>query len=42
MRDKVKIAAVQMDPKILKNSENLQRMVIEIRTAAKNGADLIP
>ena len=41
MRDKVKIAAVQMDPKIMKNSENLQRMVIEIRTAAKNGADLI-
>jgi len=41
MRDKVKIAAVQMDPKIMKNSENLERMVIEIRTAAKNGADLI-
>lgn len=41
MRDKVKIAAVQMDPKIMKNSENLERMVIEIRTAAKNGANLI-
>ena len=41
MRDKVKIAAVQMDPKIMKNSENLERMVIEIRTAANNGADLI-
>jgi len=41
MRDKVKIAAVQMDPKIMKNNDNLERMVLEIRTAAKNGADLI-
>ena len=41
MRDKVKIAAVQMDPRVMKNSENLERMVLEIRTAAKNGADLI-
>jgi len=41
MRDKVKIAAVQMDPKITKNSENLERIVFETRGAAKNGADLI-
>ena len=41
MRDKVKIAAVQMDPQIMRNSENLDRMVIEIRAAAQNDADLI-
>lgn len=41
MRDKVKIAAVQMDPKIMRNSENLERIVLETRAAAKNGADLI-
>ena len=41
MRDKVKIAAVQMDPKITRNSENLERIVLETRAAAKNSADLI-
>ncbi len=41
MRDKVKIAAVQMDIKIMKNSENLDRIILETRAAAKNGADLI-
>ena len=41
MRDRVKIAAVQMDPKIMRNSENLERIVLETRAAAKNGADLI-
>jgi len=41
MRDKVKIAAVQMDPKIMRNSDNLERIVLETRAAAKNGADLI-
>jgi predicted amidohydrolase len=41
MRDKVKIAAVQMDPKIMRNSENLERIVLETRAAAKNSADLI-
>ncbi len=41
MRDKVKIAAVQMNPKITKNRENLEKILLETRTAAKNGADLI-
>jgi len=41
MRDKVKIAAVQMDPKIGGNPENLDKVLLEIRTAANNGADLI-
>jgi len=41
MRDKVKTAAVQIDPKITRNSENLERIALETRAAAKNGADLI-
>ncbi len=41
MRDKVKIAGVQMDPKITKNKENLDRILLETEAAAKNGADLI-
>jgi len=41
MRDKVKIAAVQMDPKIMGNPENLDKVLLEIRTAANNGAGLI-
>ncbi|MBA7475171.1 N-carbamoyl-D-amino acid hydrolase [subsurface metagenome] len=41
MGDKVKIAAVQMNPKIMKNGENLERILLETRAAAKNGADLI-
>jgi len=41
MRDKVKIAAVQMDPKIMENKENLDRILLETKTAANNGADLI-
>ena len=41
MGDKVKIAAVQMDPKITKNKENLEKILFETEAAAKNGADLI-
>jgi predicted amidohydrolase len=41
MRDNVKIAGVQMNPVIMKNAENLDRILRETRTAAKNGADLI-
>ncbi|MFC1994808.1 carbon-nitrogen hydrolase family protein [Chloroflexota bacterium] len=41
MSDRVKIAAVQMDPKITKNRENLDKVLLETRIAAKNGADLI-
>ncbi len=41
MRDKVKIAAVQMDPKIMGNSDNLDKILLETGTAANHGADLI-
>ena len=41
MRDKVKIAAVQMEPKIMQNSENLDKILLQTRTAAHGGADLI-
>ncbi len=41
MSDKVKIAAVQMDPKITENSGNLDRILSEIKVAADKSADLI-
>ena len=41
MSDKVKIAAVQMDPKITENSGNLDRILSEMKVAANKGADLI-
>ena len=41
MRDKVKIAAVQMDPKIMGNKENFDKILLETRNIAKNGANLI-
>ena len=41
MSDKVKIAAVQMNPKIMAKRENLDRVLIEAEKAASNGADLI-
>ncbi len=41
MRDKVKIAAVQMEPKIMENAENLDKVLLKTRTAAHSGADLI-
>jgi len=41
MRDKIKIAAVQMNPKIMRNSENLDKILLKTRSAASNGADLI-
>ena len=41
MRDKVKIAAVQMNPKIMRNKENLDDILLKTRSAASNGADLI-
>jgi predicted amidohydrolase len=37
----VKIAAVQFDPKITENKNNLERMLKELRVAAGNGAKLI-
>jgi predicted amidohydrolase len=41
MHDKVKIAAVQMEPRIMRNSENLNNILLKTRTAAHGGADLI-
>jgi len=41
MRDKIKIAAVQMNPKIMRNRENLDKILLKTRSAASNGADLI-
>ncbi len=41
MRDKVKIAAVQMDTKIMRTRENLDKVILQTRTAANNGAELI-
>ena len=41
MRDKIKIAAVQMNPKIMRNRENLDKILLRTKSAASNGADLI-
>jgi len=41
VRDKIKIAAVQMNPKIMRNRENLDKILLKTKSAASNGADLI-
>ena len=41
MSDKVKVAAAQTDPKLMKISENLESMVSAVRKAATNQANLI-
>jgi len=41
MKDIVKIAAAQIDPKITKNDENLEKIIEQAKTAAGNGAELI-
>ena len=41
MSDVVKVAAVQMNPRITKNAENLDEILSEVTTAAKNGANLM-
>jgi predicted amidohydrolase len=41
MRDTVNIAAVQMDPKIMANRGNLEKILSRARSAAANGADLV-
>ncbi len=41
MPEKIRIAAVQTNPKLMKNSENLDEIILKTRTAASNGADLI-
>lgn len=41
MSDTVKIAAIQMNPKIMAKRENLDKILLEIRLAASKGANLI-
>ena len=41
MSDKVKVAAAQTDPRLMKISENLESMVSAVRKAAANQANLI-
>ena len=41
MKDKVKTAAVQMDPKLKKKEENLEKILLRAREAAGEGAELI-
>jgi predicted amidohydrolase len=41
MNNMVKVAAVQMDPKIMENEKNLEKMLLLTRQAASNGAQLI-
>ena len=41
MPDKIRIAAVQTNPKITKNKENLDKILSEIEAAARNSADLV-
>ncbi|MDD4873640.1 MAG: carbon-nitrogen hydrolase family protein [Dehalococcoidales bacterium] len=41
MRDIVKIAAIQMEPKIMQNKQNLDNIVLKIKKAADANADLV-
>jgi predicted amidohydrolase len=41
MRGKVKIAAAQMEPRLMGNRENLDKILLKARTAASSSADLI-
>jgi predicted amidohydrolase len=41
MQDKVKLAAVQMYPVIAANTQNLEKIIINAKIAASNGANLI-
>jgi len=41
MKDKVTIAAAQIDPAIMKNGENLEKMLAFTAEASGNGADLV-
>lgn len=41
MSDKVKIAGVQMAPRLMANRENLERILDETKIAADRGADLV-
>jgi predicted amidohydrolase len=41
MDDEVKVAAVQMDPRIMANSQNLETVLLQARVAAGNSAKLV-
>ena len=41
MTDILKVAAVQMNPKLMKNDKNLEKMLLRIQEAAAKGAKLI-
>ena len=41
MRDRVRIAAVQMDPELMRNDENLDNIIDQARVASHNRADLV-
>jgi predicted amidohydrolase len=41
MKDKVKVAAVQMDPKLKKKDDNLEKILLKAREAAGEGTELI-
>ena len=41
MKDKVKIAAVQMEPRLKKKNENLEKITLRTREATGEGAELI-
>ncbi|HEY32127.1 MAG TPA: carbon-nitrogen hydrolase family protein [Dehalococcoidia bacterium] len=41
MKDKVKVAAVQMEPRLKKKDENMDKITIRAREAAGEGAELI-
>lgn len=41
MSDILKVAAVQMNPKLMKNEKNLEKMLLRIQEAAAKGAKLI-
>ena len=41
MKDKVRIAAVQMEPRLKKKEENLEKIILKAREATGEGAELI-
>ena len=41
MKDRIKLAAAQMDPKLKENDQNLEKMLSVVKEAAANGADLV-
>jgi 5-aminopentanamidase len=41
MRDRIKVAAVQMYPRLMRNEDNLKSVIARARTAAANKAELV-